>query len=178
MALTVHTARNVTRRLTHDQAFTRSRLDQISKKEESGVAGATEERLKLTAFIQKDVNRCNQAIADTRSAATRYAKAASILRNGTTTATDDPLHTLCADLVRMDGQTDALADQMQRAADSASQAAEISADRMAKAAIDIRATAALASYLARLADVGFKKTKSTENLRHEYLALRRAAKGK
>ncbi len=177
MTLKVTTAPTLIRKLIHGQGFTRSRLDQISKSEEAGTAGATEERLRLTAFLQKDIDRANQAISDTRSAAARYAKAASILRGGTSTATDDPLHQQCADLVRMDGDTASLADQMQRIADRATEAADKSADRLAKADIDLKTTAALASYLARLADKKFRKDKSTERDRQNYLALRRAAKG-
>ncbi|UWR04742.1 hypothetical protein K3740_08715 [Ruegeria conchae] len=177
MELTIHTAPEHTRRLVHDQAFTRSRLDAASKAEEKGTAGATEERLKITAFIQRDITRAQQAIKDTRTTSARFAKAAAILRNGTAPDTDDPLHKLCADAVRMGCDVGHLADQMQRAADKGTDAADRSADRMAKADIDLRATAALAAYLARLADTKFRPNNSTKRDRQNYLALRRAAKG-
>ncbi|WP_425080371.1 hypothetical protein [Ruegeria arenilitoris] len=175
--LTVHTAADHTRRLVKDQGFSRSRLHQISKAEEAGAKGATAERLKVTAYLQKEIDRAERSISDTRAASIRYQRAASILRSTVPTwDSTDPLHQKCADLVRIDYQSVGnLADQFDRIAKQANDAAERAADRLAKADMDLRTTAALAAYLAKLADRNFKSDKQTERLRQSYLAFKRAA---
>ncbi|WP_170438800.1 hypothetical protein [Ruegeria arenilitoris] len=171
MTLTVFTALNTTRRIVHDQGYTRSRLHAASRHEET--TGDAEERLKITAYLQKDIQRAERSISDTRQAAIRYQRAAAILR-GAQSVSDDPLHSACADLHRMDAQQAAqLADQLDRVDRQANEAAERAADRLAKADMSLRTTAALAAYLAKLAQRNFKPDKSTERDRQNYLALKR-----
>ncbi len=171
--VTAFTAIDTTRSLTKGQGYLRGKLHSASKHEES--TGNSDERLMLTAKLDRDIKAAERAISDTRAASIRYQKAADILRGGVSTKLQDILHQQCADLVRMGGDCASLCDQMQRIADRARDAAEHAADRLAKHDLDLQCTAALAAYLARLADAGFKSNKSIERDRQTYLALKRVS---
>ncbi|NOD87415.1 MULTISPECIES: hypothetical protein [unclassified Ruegeria] len=179
MQLTQHTATRAAKSVVKSVGFIRQQLDSASRAEQDGIQGAFEQRIKATAKFKHDQDRAQRAIDDTRAAATRYQRAANVLRSGGVSVSDDPLHKRCADLHRMGGPTDQLADQLDAIAKTANDAADRAEDRLNGAEDELRVTDAMADYLAALAKHNFDKSNPAVRAKHrDYMAWKTVSRGR
>ncbi|WP_113823090.1 hypothetical protein [Phaeobacter gallaeciensis] len=176
MTITVRTAPTVARKLVKQAPYTRRQIQQASKAEESGTAGATRERESLTAKFARDIRQAEAAISGTRAKAADFERAALTLHTKTH-GRDKPMARLCALAGQLGGvMTPELASTLDHAAKRAADAADAAQDRLDNADAELRSTALLAQLSAHLPAVKFdSKHPSVAGIRRDYLSASQIA---
>ncbi|MFY0661422.1 MAG: hypothetical protein JXR15_13085 [Shimia sp.] len=169
MALKITTAPTAVRKLVKSAPYVRRQINQASKAEQAGTAGAREERERVTARFARDIKNTEKALAEADAVVRDLDRAAIILSSRAALPPTGPVSALAAVAVRLAAQSPAQ-ELTAAAAKQAREAHERAQDRYDLAEPELRSVALLCQLSALMPDAKFdSKSPRVAGVRRDYL---------